>query len=78
MSSASRKKFTSDLGEKIFPHKHCAKCEKMVPEYSDGFCSNNCRGIDKVKTKHQKKRMITWIGVGGALALIVILLLLIK
>jgi len=77
MSTAPRKKHTSPSEEKIFPHKHCARCDKMVPEFSDGYCSNKCRGIDTTKTSRSKKRMIGWIGIGAALAIIVVLLLLV-
>jgi len=61
--------------EKVFPHKHCARCDKMVPEFSDGYCSNACRGISNVKTSRSKKRMIGWIGIGAALAIVVVILL---
>ena len=75
MSTTSKKKFANASEEKIFPHKHCGRCEKMVPEFSDGYCSNKCRGIDTVKSTHQKKRLRGWIGIGAALAIVVVILL---
>ncbi|MHA1370292.1 MAG: DUF2116 family Zn-ribbon domain-containing protein [Promethearchaeota archaeon] len=73
----SKKK--SGAREKIFPHRHCSICFKMIPEYSDGYCSKECRTYGTKKDKLDKKSIIKRVAsyaivVGLMLILIVVFL----
>lgn len=65
---APPKKYTRGETDKIFPHKHCSRCSKMVPEFGDGYCSNECRHFGKRKEKGDKRKLIKTIGTIGATA----------
>ncbi len=76
MSIPPPKKKYATPEEKIFPHKHCSVCNKMVPEYSDGYCSAKCRGFEKRKEKRGKKKWVIWL-IGGALIAVLLIVVLI-
>ncbi|MHA1856565.1 MAG: DUF2116 family Zn-ribbon domain-containing protein [Promethearchaeota archaeon] len=61
----------------VFPHKHCPKCNKMVPEeggqYGE-YCSAECAGYYKEKKKKKRLRTIIFIGL-YAVAIIVLIVL---
>ena len=61
----------------VFPHKHCSKCSKMVPEEGGQFgeyCSAECAGFFKAQKKSKKKRTFLFIGL-YAVAIIVFIVL---
>ena len=61
----------------VFPHKHCPKCSKMVPEEEGQFgeyCSAECAGYFKTKKKSKRKRTFLFIGL-YAVAIIVFVVL---
>jgi predicted nucleic acid-binding Zn ribbon protein len=67
MSTSQKKKYANAGQEKIFPHKHCGTCNKIIPEYADGYCSAECRNRTMKKEKPNKKKIIrTLLIVGGA------------
>lgn len=59
MKTYPRKKYgTGKKSDKIFAHKHCNVCGRMVPEWGDGFCSTRCRDYGTNKGKSSKKKLI--------------------
>ncbi len=61
----------------VFPHKHCPKCSKMVPEEEGQFgeyCSAECAGYFKTQKKSKRKRTFLFIGL-YAVAIIVFVVL---
>ncbi len=75
MSQPQKKRYTDPSSEKVFPHKHCSTCMKMVPEFGDGYCSAQCRGYEKQKSGKTKKKWILWIGAGAAIAIVFVVIL---
>ncbi|MBN2154059.1 MAG: DUF2116 family Zn-ribbon domain-containing protein [Candidatus Lokiarchaeota archaeon] len=73
--SQSRKRYADASAEKIFPHKHCSTCSKIVPEFGDGYCSAQCRGYEKQKSSKDKRKWLTWIIVGVTIAFVFVLVL---
>ncbi len=75
MSQPQKKRYADTSSEKIFPHKHCGICSKMIPEFGDGYCSAQCRDYDKQKSSKSKKKWLIWITVGVSIAFVLILTL---
>jgi predicted nucleic acid-binding Zn ribbon protein len=75
MSQPQKKRYADPAAEKVFPHKHCSTCTKMVPEYSDGYCSTQCRGFEKRKSTRDKKKWLMWIIGGAAIAIVFVVVL---
>lgn len=75
MSQPQKKRYADPSAEKVFPHKHCSTCSKMIPEYSDGYCSARCRGYEKQKSGNQKKKWLLWIIGGAAIAIVFVVVL---
>nr|MDO8086290.1 DUF2116 family Zn-ribbon domain-containing protein [Candidatus Sigynarchaeum springense] len=75
MSKPQKKRYSDAMAEKIFPHKHCSICTKMIPEFGDGYCSAQCRGYDKQKSQKDKRKWLIWIIAGVSIAFVLILML---
>jgi predicted nucleic acid-binding Zn ribbon protein len=75
MSTQQKKRFIDPMQEKVFPHKHCSVCTKMVPEYSDGYCSARCRVFEKPKDTKNTRRWLWWIIGGAAIAIVFVILI---
>ncbi|MFX0099442.1 MAG: DUF2116 family Zn-ribbon domain-containing protein [Candidatus Hodarchaeota archaeon] len=76
--SSSRKKYTPATKERFVPHRHCMVCNKIVPEFSDGYCSHRCRMYGTQKNRGGKKRLIRLISSVGIIGAFVIILLLLS
>lgn len=74
--TSSRKKFTTGAKERFLSHRHCTVCNKIVPEFSDGYCSTRCRMYGTRKDKGGKKRLIRIISTVGIIGAFVVILLL--
>ncbi|MHA1749798.1 MAG: DUF2116 family Zn-ribbon domain-containing protein [Promethearchaeota archaeon] len=65
--------------DKVFPHKHCIICDKIIPEFSDGYCSDACRNYKKINKKNRNKKaakLILSYGIIFALIIIMIIIFL--
>ena len=75
---SARKKYTPAVKERFVPHRHCMVCNKIVPEFSDGYCSTRCRMYGTRKDKGGKKKLIRLISSVGVIGAFVVVLLLIS
>lgn len=65
----------------VFPHKHCSKCSKMVPEEGGQFgeyCSADCAVYFKTQKKSKRKRTFLFIGLYGVAIIVFIVLALLQ
>ncbi|MBD3187796.1 DUF2116 family Zn-ribbon domain-containing protein [Candidatus Bathyarchaeota archaeon] len=72
--SPSKKK--SGKKERVFPHRHCSICFKMIPEFSDGYCSYECRNYKKMRKKVRYKKILKYILSYGVIIVLVLVLFL--
>ncbi len=75
MAVSTKRKYTGVPEDKVFQHKHCVTCNKMVPEFGDGYCSNECRNFGKRRDKMDKKKIFSYIGSIGVVVVMVIVLI---
>ena len=46
----------------VYPHKHCPRCQAMIPE-TEEYCSEECRVVYEKKEHKGKKSLFIFIGV---------------
>ncbi|MHA1683398.1 MAG: DUF2116 family Zn-ribbon domain-containing protein [Promethearchaeota archaeon] len=74
--SSTQKKYAGTKKERVFPHRHCSICFKLIPEFSDGYCSQECRNYKRNRRRGRKGKIMKFIlSYGIIIALVAIMFL---